>query len=89
MIIGKDEMVLLFTLVIVISKVALYRLVGFEVIITPQKIVVYWGVILCSPLKVILRFGGSCHLHLLDRRLSKLCLTHVFTLISCSTHSST
>jgi hypothetical protein len=31
-IIGKDEMVLLFTLVIVISKVVLYRLIGLEVI---------------------------------------------------------
>jgi hypothetical protein len=53
MITGKDEMVLLFTLVFVISKVVLYKLVGFEVIIVViMKSTVFWDIMPCSPLKV-------------------------------------
>jgi hypothetical protein len=35
------------------------------------KISIFWDITLCSPLKVNLRFGGICRLHLQGRRISK------------------
>jgi hypothetical protein len=40
-----------------------------------------WDTTPCDPLKINLRFGGLCHLH--------LHLSHVFTLIYCLHYSST
>jgi hypothetical protein len=36
-----------------------------------MKISTFWDIILCSPLKVNRRFGGTCRLHLQGRRISQ------------------
>jgi hypothetical protein len=67
MIIGKDEMVLLFTLIIIISKVALYGRVRFEAIMAiVMKGTVFWDIMPCSPLEGCLHFRGTCQLPLED-----------------------
>jgi hypothetical protein len=41
------------------------RLVRFEVLTAVvMKSIIFWDIMSCSPLKVNLRFGGTCHLHL-------------------------
>jgi hypothetical protein len=57
---------------------------------------IFWDITTCSPLKVNIRFGRSCRLHLQIRRISQVrnqktefCLLPAFTLVSCSAFSST
>jgi hypothetical protein len=46
--------------------------VGIEVLTAVVvKSSIFWDIMLCSPLKLNRRFGGTCHLHLQDRRISQ------------------
>jgi hypothetical protein len=57
--------------------------------VSRMKSTPFWDIMPCSPLKVNRSFGGTHHLHLQGRRIRKLCLLPVFTLISCSVHFPT
>jgi hypothetical protein len=48
------------------------KIVGFEVL-TPvvMKSCTFWDITPCSPLKVDLHFGGTCHLHLQGRKINR------------------
>jgi hypothetical protein len=49
-----------------------FACVGFEVLIAViMKNTVLWDITPCSPLKVNWRFGGTCHLHLQGRRITR------------------
>jgi hypothetical protein len=46
--------------------------IGFEVLTTVvMKSTIFWDITPCSPLKVNRRFGGTYHLHLQGRRISR------------------
>jgi hypothetical protein len=50
-----------------------YLFVGFEVLrAVVMKISIFWDITPSSLLKVSRCFGGTCHLHLQDRRISQL-----------------
>jgi hypothetical protein len=46
-----------------------------------MKIYIFWGITLCSPLKVNRRFGGTCRLHLQGLRLNEA--RHQALLVTC------
>jgi hypothetical protein len=48
-----------------------------------------WDITPCSPLKVIQRFGGKCHLYLKGRRIQKALFSTYITLVSSLAYSST
>jgi hypothetical protein len=59
---------------------------------------IFWGIMLCSPLKIDRRFGGTYRLFLQGRRISQrgnqnvvnvALLATCFTLLSCLSYSST
>jgi hypothetical protein len=57
-----------------------------------MKSSIFWDITLCSPLKVNQRLGGTCHLHVQDRRISQERNQHeaelCYLLVSCFTYSS-
>jgi hypothetical protein len=62
------------------------------------KISIYWYITPCSPWKANRRFGGTCRLHLLSRRISqarnesesrRLCFLSASSLVYCLAYSST
>jgi hypothetical protein len=57
--------------------------------VSRTKSTIFWDIAPCSPMKVNRSFGGTHHLHLQGRRIRKICLLPVFTLVSCSVYSST
>jgi hypothetical protein len=64
--------------------------VGFEALrVVVMKNPVFWDIMPCSPFKVTQHFGGTCHLHLQDWRISQAELATQFTLVSCGACSST
>jgi hypothetical protein len=71
--------------------------VGFEVLTAVvMKSYIFWDIMLCSPLKVNRRYGGTCHLHHQGRRMSQakhqregLCFLPTFRLVYCLAYSST
>jgi hypothetical protein len=48
-----------------------FYFVGFEVLTSVVKSSLFWDITLCSWLKVNRRFGGTCRLHLLGRRVNQ------------------
>jgi hypothetical protein len=54
-----------------VDHVQFHDFVGFDVLndVVIKKYI-FWDITPCSPLKVNLRFGGVCRLHLQGRRMS-------------------
>jgi hypothetical protein len=63
--------------------------VGFRVLTAVvMKSSIFWDITPCSPLKVNRRFGGTCRLHLQDRRISRERNQKPCYLLFCSAYSS-